>query len=92
MRIKTILALMTAAALAVGCLSGCTTASKGETAAADAAASQSASAQTPANGPETAPAQTASGTIRAGKITAVDGTSVTLVLSEIGRASCRERV
>ena len=82
MKIKTILALMTAAALAVGCLSGCTTASKGETAAADAAASQSASAQTPANGPETAPAQTASGTIRAGKITAVDGTSVTLVLSE----------
>ena len=78
MKIKTILALMTAAALAVGCLSGCTTASKGETAAADAAASQSASAQTPANGPETAPAQTASGTIRAGKITAVDGTSVTL--------------
>ena len=77
MKIKTILALMTAAALAVGCLSGCTTASKGETAAADAAASQSASAQTPANGPETA-----SGTIRAGKITAVDGTSVTLVLSE----------
>ena len=62
MKIKTILALMTAAALAVGCLSGCTTASKGETAAADAAASQSASAQTPANGPETAPAQTASGT------------------------------
>ena len=82
MKIKTFLALMTAAALAVGCLSGCTTASKGETAAADAAASQSASAQTPANGPETAPAQTASGTIRAGKITAVDGTSVTLVLSE----------
>ena len=80
MKYKTILALTMAAALAVGCLSGCSTTSKPETAAATTVA-QTTTEQTATNVPETPSAQTNSATLRIGKVTAVEGTSVTLALS-----------